>query len=126
MDLIPQEILEHYREKDIDEKMFYQIKNPMRGKRAKTHSQDATEGKLFVTFLATLIRSELHNKLRKYLQSKSLSLENAIDKLNNIILVFGSSGYRFEKAFTKEQREILKELGMYDDIVKSVKNMNAQ
>ena len=125
-DLSPGEVLNHYREKDVDEKMFYQIKNPMRGKRARTHTLESTEGKMLVTFIATIIRSEIHGLVRTYLHSHSLSMKKIKVKLNNILLAFGSEGYRLVKEITKEQREILTELDAYESLRNSIEQMNSE
>ena len=121
----PGEVLHHYREKDVDEKMFFQIKNPMRGKRAKTHSLETTEGKMFVTFIATIIRTEIHGLVRAYLISHSISMKKVKDKLNNIILAFDSEGYHLVKEITKEQREMLTELGAYESLRNAIDQLNS-
>jgi len=57
------DILDYYRAKDVDEKLFAQIKVDMDGSRIRTHSEETTDGKTFVTFIACVIRSYLLNKL---------------------------------------------------------------
>ena len=119
-----EEILHHYREKDVDEKMFYQIKDPMRGNRNRTHNLDTTNGKLFVTFLATVIRSEMYRLLKDYIKGHSLTLKIVIDKLANIAVVGGREGIHLVKEITKEQREILTVLGAVDKLRDSIEAMN--
>ena len=46
------DIVTYYREKDVDEKMFYGIKVYMNGRHPRVHSQPAFEGKYFAVFLA--------------------------------------------------------------------------
>jgi transposase len=59
------DVLYYYRAKDADEKLFNQIKVEMEGNRIRTHNEEATGGKIFVIFLALIIRTYMRNKLKK-------------------------------------------------------------
>ena len=100
-------ILDHYIGKDADEKLFQEIKDHISITRFKTHNEETTNGKMFVTFIACIIRKYIERKLNKYLSLKSISLDEAFMKLSNISLVTGLHMNRLQKALTKEQREIL-------------------
>jgi transposase len=63
----PEDALYHYRAKDAVEKLFCQIKCDMEGNRIRTHNEQTTDGKVFVTFIACVIRSFLLCKLKQYL-----------------------------------------------------------
>lgn len=75
MEASPEDILYHYRAKDVAEKMFSQIKCDMEGNRIRTHNEQTTDGKTFVTFVACVIRSYLLKKLNQYLTDNSTSLK---------------------------------------------------
>jgi len=102
------EVLDHYRGKDAVEKLFCQIKVELGGSRVRTHSELATDGKSFVVFVACIIRNYLLNKLLGYLVETSCSLGKALNQLSNIVLLFSQEGgYRFAKALSKKQKDIL-------------------
>jgi len=117
MESSPMDILGHYRGKDSAEKLFSQIKNDMDGERIRTHSESTTDGKTFVTFIACAIRTYLLNQLSQYLIDNSTSLKKALNQLSNIIIISRQDGYRFAKALTKKQKQILSALNASDDIL---------
>lgn len=116
----PSEILDYYRAKDADEKLFAQIKVDMDGGRIRTHNEATTNGKTFATFIACVIRAYLLRKLTKYLTDNSTSLKKAFNQLSNITIISGHDGYRFTKALTKKQKQILEAFDAVADIAKSV------
>jgi len=122
MESSPLEILEHYRAKDINEKLFDQIKIDMEGNRIRTHSEETTEGKTFVTFIAGVIRSYMMNCLSKYLDDNSTSMKKVFNQLSNITIISGNGSYRFTKALTKVQKQILSAFEAADDILNSLKD----
>ena len=121
MESKPADILYYYRTKDADEKIFAQIKVEMEGNRIRTHNSETTDGKTFVTFIACVIRSYILNKFSKYLTDKSSSLKKVLNQLSNIYLVSGQEGYRFAKALTKKQKEILSVFNASDEILRSIR-----
>lgn len=100
-------LLYYYRAKDADEKLFSQIKVDMDGRRIRTHNEQTTDGKTFVTFLACIIRSYMLGKLHQYLQDNSTSMNKVYSQLSNIIMIESEGRQCFAKALTKKQREIL-------------------
>ena len=116
----PGTALRHYRDKDAIEKLFAQIKCDMDGNRIRTHNEQTTDGKTFVTFVACIIRSYLLQKLQQYLTDNSTSLKKALSQLSNISVVSGSIGLRFTKALTKKQKEILKPFNAHKEILSSL------
>ena len=108
MDATPEDSLYHYRAKDTIEKLFAQIKCDMEGNRVRTHNEQTTDGKVFVTFIACVIRTYLLCKLKNYLADNSTSLKKVFSQLSNITIISGSNGFRFTKALTKKQKQILK------------------
>jgi transposase len=116
----PQDVLDHYRAKDAAEKLFAQIKVDMDGSRMRTHTEQTTDGKLFVTFIACVIRSYLLNKLKQYLTDNSTSMKKVFSQLSNITILSAQDGQRFTKALTKKQKQILAAFDAADDIVSSL------
>jgi len=117
----PEDTLYHYRAKDAAEKLFDQIKCDMDGNRVRTHNEQTTDGKVFVTFIACIIRSYLLNKLSQYLTDNSTSLKKAFSQLSNITIISSSNGFRFTKALTKKQKQVLKPFAADASILASLK-----
>lgn len=118
----PADLLDYYRAKDADEKLFSQIKVDMDGNRMRTHNEQTTDGKVFVTFVACLIRSMMLHRLANYLNENATSMKKAFAQLSNISIVSSPNGYRFTKALTKKQKQILAAFHAVDDIIGSVKD----
>ena len=114
------EILDAYRAKDADEKIFSQLKVDMDGNRIRTHTEETTDGKTFVTFVACVIRAHLLSCLSDYLTDQSTSMKKVFNQLSNITILSGYNGYRFTKALTKSQKQILDAFDAADDIMKTV------
>lgn len=117
----PGDILDNYRAKDADEKLFAQIKVDMDGSRVRTHNEATTDGKTFVTFIACVIRAYMLNKLTNYLTENSMSMKKIFSQLSNITIISNQNGYRFAKALTKKQKQILSAFNAVDDIVSTLK-----
>jgi len=100
MSSTPDDTLYHYRAKDAAEKLFGQIKCDMDGNRVRTHNEQSTDGKVFVMFIACVLRSYLLQKLNQYLTDNSTSLKKAFGQLSNITIISSSKGFRFTKALT--------------------------
>ena len=93
----------------------------MEGNRIRTHNTETTEGKTFVTFIASIIRSYMLTRLSKYMNENSTSLKKMLIQLLNITLISSNDGYRFAKALTKKQKEILSTFNAATDIIDSIK-----
>ena len=121
----PEDILGHYRANDADEKLFHQIKVYMDGDRIRTHNQETTDGKTFVTFIACLIRTYMLGKLSKYLPANSTSMKKAYNQLSNIMIMSNDGRLRLIKALTKKQKQILSAFDAEVDIVASIGQLQA-
>jgi transposase len=102
-----EDVLYHYRAKDVAEKLFGQLKVNMQGARIRTHNEQTTNGKAFVLFVALVIRTYIMSKLKKHLTEKPTSLKKVFNQLTNITVVTTNGKARFTKALTKEQKSIL-------------------
>lgn len=116
----PSDILYYYRAKDADEKIFAQIKDDMEGSRIRTHNETTTDGKTFVTFIASVIRSYMMNKLTKYMTDNSTSMKKVFNLLSDIMIISGQKGYRFTKALSKKQKQILAAFDSEIDILQYI------
>ena len=102
-----EDIVFFYREKDADEKIFYELKNPLNSNRYHTHGLKTTEGKTFVLFISTIINRYIRNKYRNYLIKKGLSLKELYKKLDLIESIKIKNDYVLASPLSKTQKEAL-------------------
>jgi transposase len=104
----PLEALQVYRDKDVVEKCFDDLKNALDMRRLRMHSIETVDGRLFVQFIALILMSELRramreSKLIEWYTVRELLLE--MDPLTKINYK-GKYGLILTE-ITKPQREIL-------------------
>ena len=107
-----EEVLTHYRNKDLVEKVFDVLKNEMDGKRLRTHNDHTTTGKLFVMFISLVIYYEIirvmnQNKLFKTYTIKELLYELRKIKINHI----AKDGKPIVSEVSKKQKTIFNPTG---------------
>ena len=108
MQMSCEQVLTHYRNKDLVEKVFDILKNEMDGKRLRTHNDYTTAGKLFVLFISLIVYSEIikvmnHEKLFKTYTVKELLYELKKIKINHI----AKDGKPMVGEISKKQKTIL-------------------
>ena len=97
-----------YRAKDCDEKLFYQLKNYLDCNRLRIHSDVAIIGKIFVIFIAQIMRAHLYCTLEKNLKIHGLTFEMMLKKIKTLKISISEDGKerRFIKAPTKLQKDV--------------------
>lgn len=113
----PLEILLTYRQRDVVEKSFDDMKNELDMKRLYCHCDDTMDGKMFVAFFALILRSCMQNKLRSYLHETGLSFSSVLKELRKMKFVQTRDGKKLLSPITKKQREILNACGLAADDV---------
>ena len=106
------EVLMTYRQRDVVEKSFDDLKNELDMKRLHCHSDDTTEGKMFVAFFALILRSSMQNKLRTYLSENGMTFSSVLKELGKMKYVQTRDGKKLLSPVTKKQREILNSCGL--------------
>jgi len=106
------EILMTYRQRDVVEKSFDDLKNELDMKRIHCHSDETMDGKMFVAFFALIMRSCMQNKLRTYLGEIGLPFSSVLKELRKIKYVCTRDGKRLLSPITKKQRDILNACGL--------------
>jgi len=101
------EVLKIYREKDCIEKNFDQFKNKLDFKRFKTHWQKTLDGKMFVGFVALILRTYMKHKLKKNPETEKLTFEKTLIELKKIRSVMMSDGKKILMPLNKIQKEIM-------------------
>jgi transposase len=104
------DVLRIYRERDAIEKNFNQFKNRLDFKRMRTHWNETTEGKLFVGFLALILRSYMQRAVKSNYDTKNLTFEKILIELRKIKSVTLSDMSEILIPLTKRQKTILSAL----------------
>ena len=105
-------ILRIYRGKDVIEKNFDQLKNGLDFRRLRTHVNQTTDGKVFVGFLALIMRSYLISKIKDDTDIKHITLEKALIEFRKIKAITFEDSSRMLMPMTKLQRTILEAIGV--------------
>ena len=120
LELTSNEVLEIYRRKDVVEKCFDNLKNALDMKRLRTHTNETSDGKIFVAFIALILRSILENIIGEFNRKNNLTIEKVMKELSKIRIVNFSNGVTLLNPITKKQRIILKNFGLTeDDLIQS-------
>jgi transposase len=109
------EVLRIYRTRDIIEKNFDQLKNQLDFKRMRTHWNKTTQGKMFVGFLALILRSDMLRKVKGDMQTKHLTFEKILIELRKIKSVTLADLTEALTPLTKLQKTILSVLDVPHD-----------
>ena len=114
------EALIQYKGRDVSEKLFQADKSFLGSGCMRIHSSKALSAKLFVEFVALIIRNRMYNLLRETmlrLQAKAnyMNVPKAIRELEKIEMVRRNNGqYRLDHAISKKQKIILSSFGLAD------------
>jgi transposase len=111
-----------YKQRDIIEKGFDDIKNHIDMKRLHTHNDETTNGKLFCAFIALIVTSQMTEPLRTINKSSGkghLSRPGLLLELEKIKVLIYPRTRRLLNPLTKKQREILAAFGLSEKELKS-------
>lgn len=104
----PSEALSTYRNKDLIEKSFGNLKNRLSMRRTSVSSDENLEGKLFVQFVALIYVSHIHKCMKENQLYKNYSMQTLLDDLD-IIERFDYQGQRYHSSeITMKQQRIYK------------------
>ena len=101
------EALSIYRNKDVVEKTFCNLKNRLDMKRTKVSSEESLEGKLFVQFIALTLISYIHQVMTKFGLYKNYSMASLLNELDVIEIFEYCSKKVHYSEITKKQRDIM-------------------
>lgn len=109
----PTESLQIYRDKDVVEKCFDDLKNQLDMKRLRMHSSATVDGRLFVQFIALIYMSALRKEMRKSGLIKRYTVRELLQEMETLTKVKYSGKYgHILTQVTKPQREILQGLNI--------------
>jgi transposase len=106
-------IIETYRNKDVVEKSFDNLKNELDLSRLRIHSDSAMDGRIFVAFISLILQSHIHKIMKekdlytKYTKEKLLYEMKKIKKIE-----FSDEGQNIITEISKNQREIFEAFGI--------------
>ncbi len=112
------EALTIYKSRDASEKLFRADKSYLGNSSERTHSSVSTTAKMFLSFVALIIRNEMYVMLQKYTELKGvrrdyLTVEGAIDLLDDVSIVRTSEyEYKLSHPLTKKQKQIFAAFGI--------------
>jgi hypothetical protein len=100
--------LQIYREKDVVEKCFSDLKNQLDMKRLRVHRYPMMKGRLFIQFIAMIILSQIRNVLREQKELASYTARCLLKEMESLTTIHYSGTYKDKHSeVTKRQREIL-------------------
>ncbi len=109
----PLKVLQVYRDKDVVEKCFDDLKNQLDMKRLRMHRSVSVDGRLFVQFIALIFMSDLRRKMRRSKLIEKYTVRELLQEMETLTKVKYSGKYgHIITEVTKPQREILKDLGI--------------
>jgi transposase len=114
----PVEALQVYRDKDIVEKCFDDLKNSLDMKRLRMHSIETVDGRLFVQFISLIFTSAIRREMRKSKLIEKYTVRELLLEMDPLTKIRYSGKYgQILTEITKPQREILELLGIQSPIV---------
>lgn len=111
-DMSASKALDIYRGRDNIEKMFRSLKSGIDFNKARVHTTESLKSKVFVTFIAMIVRNEMFQKMERLRKKnrKAFTVPGMISELENIECTKNSMGqYRRKYALTYKQKQILKQ-----------------
>ena len=81
------EALQLYRNRDVVEKAFNNIKERLNGNRALVSSEAALEGKLFVHFLGLFLLSYIKKQMQEHQLFSKYTIPSLLDELDSIEMI---------------------------------------
>lgn len=120
-----EEALIIYKGRDISEKLFRSDKSFLGSKSMRVQSSESISAKIFVEFVALIIRNRIYNLLKEemmHLEKKPnfMTVPAAIRELEKIEMIRRSNGkYRLDHAITRNQKTILAAFGIDDEYIKT-------
>jgi transposase len=104
----PLKALPIYRDKDVVEKSFDDLKNQLDMKRLRMHSSKATDGRLFVQFIALILMSALRKEMRQSQLIERYTVRELLKEMETLTKITFSGKYsNLLTEITKPQQEIL-------------------
>jgi transposase len=121
-----EEALDLYKSRDGSEKLFRGDKSYLGNKSFRVHSSESVANKIFIEFVALIIRNKFYVYLKEQMRKSSkkgnfMTVPAALKELEKIEMIRQSDGnYRLDHAVTATQKEILMAFGMSERNVREL------
>ena len=118
------EAIELYKSRDVSEKLFRGDKSYLGNKSIRVYSEESARAKIFVEFVAMIVRCKMYIKLKEEMKKLDkklnyMTVPAAIKELEKIEMVRQLDNiYRLDHAVTANQKVILKAFGMDANSIK--------
>lgn len=104
----PLQALDVYREKDVVEKCFDDLKNGLDLKRLRVHQSRRMQSRLFVQFIALILQSAIRQVIKTRLPKSHYSVQSLLWELESLVTIQYSGRYKNKRSeLTKAQHTIL-------------------
>ena len=125
------EALDLYKSRDVSEKLFRGDKSYLGNKSERVYTDESTESKIFIEFIALIVRNSIYTRLKDKMEEDQkkqnyMTVPAAIKELEKIEMIrYTDMGYGLDHAITATQKTILEAFGMAEnDITREVKAIN--
>jgi transposase len=107
------EALQIYRNKDVVENCFDDLKNQIDMKRLRVHKSFSMDSRLFVQFLALIFISALREKIRSIKELENYTVRELLEEMDTLTKITYSGRYgSIISEVTKKQRIIMEALSL--------------
>jgi hypothetical protein len=103
----PETVLANHRCRDLVEKLFDSLKNEDGQYRLRTGVDESVEGRLFLAFIALVMRASVEARMRKAGLLRKMTVADFFAQMRKIKTVHTKSGKRFLLEISKKNRELL-------------------
>jgi hypothetical protein len=101
----PQKAIDIYRHKDVVEKSFDRLKNALDLHRLRIHSDDRLDNKLFLGFIAQILISSIHLRMKHNRLYRKFSIHKLLRRLSSLLSA-SVNGRFFLRPLSRELKDI--------------------
>ena len=104
----PVDALMVYRQKDVVEKCFDNLKNTLDMKRLRVHNSYRMKSRLFIQFIALILSSQIRKTIQEKLPQSSFSPKSLMQEMESLTTIHYAGKYKNRLSeISKKQRDIL-------------------
>lgn len=97
-----------YRRKDVVEKAFDNLKNDLDVKRLKVHNARSLKGKMFIAFIALILKTSIYNEVTKNGSICKYSVNDILKEMQKISIINFDNGKSMLTEISSTQKKIFK------------------
>ena len=112
-----EEVFYTYRRKDVVEKAFDNLKNDLDVKRLKVHSTRTLKGKMFIVFIALIIKTLIYNKIIEQADISKYSVNDIIKEMQKISIIQFTENLSMLTEISSAQKKIFKTFNIIEPII---------